>query len=395
MARLTLNPGREKSLLRKHPWIFSRAIAKVEGDLELGQTVEVVNHKGQFICQAAFSPKSQIRARVWSFEQDEKINQDFFVKKIQKARNLREQEVAADTNGFRLIAAESDGLPGVTIDFYNGTLVVQLLSAGAEYQRDNILQALLAVFPNAPIFERSDVDVRSKEGLPQQKGWLANEQANTQTTITEHGIDIQLDINKGHKTGFYLDQRDSRHISGQYSQGKSVLNCFCYTGAFSLHALKAGATKVTNMDISANALKQAEKNHKLNDLLQADKVEFVKADVFKKLREYKEQGVKFDTIVMDPPKFVENKNQLQGACRGYKDINMLAFELLNEGGTLLTFSCSGLMEESLFQKIIADAALDAGKNGVIVEKLSQAKCHPIGLNYPEGFYLKGLAVKLV
>ena len=196
-------------------------------------------------------------------------------------------------------------------------------------------------------------------------------------------------MRSGHKTGFYLDQRDSRHTCAHYAKDKTVLNCFSYTGAFSLHALKGGAKHVSNLDISATAIALAEENHQINDLNDNNKVAFIKADVFKALREYKKQGKKFDLIVMDPPKFVENKGQLNGACRGYKDINMLAFQLLNKGGTLLTFSCSGLMEESLFQKIIADAALDAGVNGQIIEKLSQAKDHPIGLAYPEGFYLKG------
>ncbi|AWB67809.1 23S rRNA (cytosine(1962)-C(5))-methyltransferase RlmI [Saccharobesus litoralis] len=393
-ARIILQPSREKSLLRKHPWIFSRAIKKVIGKPNSGETVEVYSDKGDFLCIASYSPESQIRARAWSFNANTEINLAFFIEQINKAKILREKEILPVSNGYRLIAAESDGLPGVTVDFYNGVLVGQFLSAGAEYQKPVIVEALKQIFPNTGIYERSDVDVRKKEGLSPSKGWLfQTDNAATTVVIQEHGVKIELDIEQGHKTGFYLDQRDSRFIAGQYSKNKTVLNCFSYTGAFSLHALQSGASHVTNADISATAIAQAKRNHEINHL--TNNVTFEKADVFKLLRKYKEQGKRFDTIVMDPPKFVENKNQLKGACRGYKDINMLAFQLLNPGGTLLTFSCSGLMEESLFQKIIADAALDAGREGKIIEKLSQAKDHPIGLAYPEGFYLKGLVVSVV
>ncbi|WP_111977798.1 class I SAM-dependent rRNA methyltransferase [Algibacillus agarilyticus] len=391
-ARIVLNPGRDKSLIRKHPWVFSRAIKEIQGKPERGETVEVVNNKNNFLCLAAYSPDSQITARAWSFNAKDTIDADFFEQKITKALKTRLDIIADESDAYRLIAAESDGLPGVTIDYYAGTIVAQFLSAGAEFHKANIVTALLNVFPNAPIFERSDVDVRKKEGLHPIKGWLANPQESTKVVITEHGLKIELDIEQGHKTGFYLDQRDSRYATRKYCQGKTVLNCFSYTGAFSLYAKQAGAKSITNVDISANAIALARQNHTLNGFDEKE-TEFVKADVFKLLRQYKEEGRKFDTIILDPPKFVENKHQLKGACRGYKDINMLAFQLLNEGGTLLSFSCSGLMEESLFQKIIADAALDANRNGIFIEKLGQAKDHPIGLAYPEGYYLKGFVVR--
>ncbi|ASM97777.1 class I SAM-dependent methyltransferase [Vibrio vulnificus] len=395
-AAIYLVKGREKSVVRRHPWIFSRGIDRVEGNPQLGETVDVYGHDGKWLAKAAYSPESQIRARVWSFEKQD-INKAFFVKRIQDAQLLREDVIERDgLTGYRLIAAESDGMPGVTIDRYQNFFVCQLLSAGAEHQKQNIVDALIEVFPDCNVYERSDVSVRKKEGLQETTGVLHGEMPPKSVVIEENGVKISVDIVGGHKTGFYLDQRDSRQQAMKYVKDKEVLNCFSYTGGFGLYALKGGAKRVINADVSQPALDTAKFNAELNEFdISKKRAVFLNADVFKLLREYRDQGTKFDVVIMDPPKFAESKAQLNGACRGYKDINMLAMQILNPGGTLLTYSCSGLMDQVLFQKIIADAAVDAGRSVKFVERFEQAADHPTDTAYPEGFYLKGFACKVL
>lgn len=297
-------------------------------------------------------------------------------------------------DSYRLIAGESDGLPGVTIDRFGNFFVLQLLSAGAEYQRAAIISALQNLFPDCAIYDRSDVAVRKKEGLELAQGPVVGELPPALLPITEHGMKLLVDIRGGHKTGYYLDQRDSRPATRRYVADKRVLNCFSYTGGFAVSALMGGCRRVTSVDTSQEALDVARQNVEINGL-DLSKAEFVRDDVFKLLRKYRDQGEKFDVIVMDPPKFVENKSQLMGACRGYKDINMLAIQLLNPGGVLLTFSCSGLMTTDLFQKIIADAAIDAGRDVQFIEQFRQAADHPVIATYPEGLYLKGFACRVM
>lgn len=387
--------GRDKSLRRKHPWVFSRGISRVDGTPELGETVDVYAHNGEWLAKAAYSPNSQIRARVWSFTKQD-INVEFFIERIQQAQLLREDIIERDgLTGYRLIAAESDGLPGVTIDRYGDFLVCQLLSAGAEHQKDTLVKALNHCFPDCSIYERSDVSVRKKEGLQERTGVLLGQSPDEPVVIEENGVKISVDIINGHKTGFYLDQRDSRFQAQKYVKNKEVLNCFSYTGGFGLYALKGGAKRVINADVSQVALDTAKHNAELNGFTEKKKAVFLNADVFKLLREYRDQGTKFDVVIMDPPKFAESKAQLNGACRGYKDINMLAMQILKPGGTLLTYSCSGLMDGNLFQKIIADAALDANRSVKFVERFEQAADHPTDTAYPEGFYLKGFACKVL
>ncbi|RZG05020.1 methyltransferase domain-containing protein [Pseudoalteromonas sp. CO348] len=391
---LYLQPGREKSLNRKHPWVFSKAIKKVKGKPALGDTVKIYSNEGKYLATAAYSPDSQIRARIWTFDESQHIDQAFFEQKLARALAAREYVIAeGGLTGFRLCAAESDGLPGVTIDKFDNYLVCQLLSAGAERHKGEIVMALQSQFPDCHVYERSDVDVRKKEGLDKITGPLAGDAPTAPVLISENGLKIEVDIIGGHKTGFYLDQRDSRAALERFVKDKEVLNCFCYTGTFGLYALRGGCSKVINVDVSQPALDTAKRNVEHNEL-DLSKAEFVKQDVFKLLRQYRDEGRQFDTIVMDPPKFAESKAQLNGACRGYKDINMIAMQILKPGGTLLTFSCSGLMEQNLFQKVVADAALDAGKELLIMERLNQAADHPIAGNYPEGFYLKGLICKV-
>jgi len=389
-ARIYLKVTREKSLLRKHPWVFSKAINKIKGNPQLGDTVDIFDSKDKWIARGAYSPESQIRIRVWTFDQQEEIDRDFFRRKLVNAQNRREWFIEqGKLTGYRLIAGESDGLPGITIDKYDNFVVCQLLSAGADFHRYTLVECLKELYPGCHIYERSDVDVRKKEGLEPVTGWLTDPQESTICTIEEHGIKIQVDIANGHKTGFYLDQRVSRVAAGVYAKDKSVLNCFSYTGTFALHCAANGAKEVINVDVSQQALDIAQQNAQLNNLEDAN-ISFVKADVFKLLRQYREEKRTFDMIILDPPKFVESKAQLTGACRGYKDINMLAMQLLKPNGILFTFSCSGLMEASLFQKVVADAALDARRNAYFVDRLHQAPDHPVSSNYPEGYYLKGL-----
>ena len=394
-VRLFLAKGREKSLLRRHPWVFSGAVQRVEGKAHSGETIDILDSQGKWLARGAYSPESQIRARVWTFQQDEEINIDFFIRRLQQAQSWRDWVAQRDgLDGYRLIAGESDGLPGITIDRFQNFLVLQLLSAGAEYQRPALLSSLQHCYPECSIYDRSDVAVRKKEGLPLAQGPVLGDLPPELLPITEHGMKLLVDIQQGHKTGFYLDQRDSRLAARNYSAGRRVLNCFSYTGAFAVSALMGGCAQVISVDTSQAALDIAKQNVELNKL-DLNKAEFVRDDVFQLLRNYRAQGEKFDLIIMDPPKFVENKNQLASACRGYKDINMLALQLLNPGGILLSFSCSGLMPTDLFQKILADAAVDAGRDVQFIEQFRQAADHPVIATYPEGLYLKGFACRVM
>ncbi|WP_243078213.1 23S rRNA (cytosine(1962)-C(5))-methyltransferase RlmI [Pantoea sp. MQR6] len=394
-VRLILAKGREKSLLRRHPWVFSGAVARMEGKAQLGETIDVCDSNGKWLARAAYSPQSQIRARVWSWQQDESIDIAFFVRRFEQAQQWRKWLAERDgLDSYRLIAGESDNLPGVTIDRFGNFLVLQLLSAGAEYQRPAIISALQHCFPECAIYDRSDVAVRKKEGMELTQGTVTGELPPPLLPITEHGMKLLVDIQGGHKTGYYLDQRDSRLATRRYSKDARVLNCFSYTGGFAVSALMGGCREVISVDTSQDALDIARQNVELNNL-DVSRAQFQRDDVFKLLRRYRDSGEKFDLIVMDPPKFVENKNQLMGACRGYKDINMLAIQLLNPGGVLMTYSCSGLMATDLFQKIIADAAIDAGREVQFIEQFRQAADHPVIASYPEGLYLKGFACRVM
>lgn len=391
-----LQKERERSLLRRHPWVFSKAIENVKGKPNNGAPVEVFSNDGRWLARGAWSPESQIRIRVWTFTRSEQIDTDFFVRRLAAAQAGRQSLIEQQgLSAYRLVAAESDGLPGIIIDRYNDFLVCQLLSAGAEFHKKQLFDALKQLFPECSLYERSDVPVRKKEGLSERQGVVYGETPPDELVIEENnGVKIAIDIKTGHKTGFYLDQRDNRAIAGRYAKGRKVLNCFCYTGGFGVYALQGGASEVVNVDVSEPALALARRNAELNQL-DLSKAQFLKQDVFKMLRECRERGDKFDMIVLDPPKFAESKTQLEGACRGYKDINLLACQLLNPNGILLTFSCSGLMTSDLFQKVVADAALDAGREAQIIERMGQAADHPISVAYPEGFYLKGLVVRVL
>lgn len=389
--QLIIAAGREKSLFRRHPWIFSGAVAAVKGRPVSGQTVDVLTQGGQWLARAAFSPKSQIQGRVWTFDADEQVDSAYFRKRIE-ASARRRAELDTTGNALRLIHSESDGLPGLILDRYAGVLVFQLLTAGTEFWREAIIEALRGLWPEDAILERSDVDVRAKEGLRERVADVHGT-IPERVLISENGVDFWVDVRGGHKTGFYLDQRDSRLAVAQVAQGATVLNCFCYTGGFGLAALRGKAKHVTQLDASAPALALAEANREANGFA-PETMATVCGDAFQVLRAWHKEGRTFDLIVLDPPKFVDSKASLPRAARGYKDINLCAMRLLAPNGRLFTFSCSGLMEDNLFQKIVADAALDAGRTGRIVRRLTQAPDHPAELAFPEGAYLKGLEIQV-
>jgi len=388
MSALILNAGREKSLLRHHPWIFSGAIHHVDEDPASGSTVDLLSFNKQFLARASYSPQSQIRARVWTFE-DEPVDKEFFRRKILSAIETRYLLFDSSSDSLRLIYAESDGLPGLIVDRYCDVLVLQTLTAGSDYWKEIIVDLLLEETGLETIYERSDADVRELEGLEQKVGILRGADPQLPITISEHNLKFNVNLQSGHKTGFYLDQRKNRLRVRELAKDKDVLDCFCYTGGFTVNALAGGAKSVISVDSSADALILAKENIALNDL-PANKSTFIEGDVFQLLRKFRDENRSFDMIILDPPKFAPTAVQAERAARGYKDINLLAFKLLRAGGILVTFSCSGGIDAGLFQKIIAGAALDAGVEAQIVEHLLQGADHPVNLHFPEGAYLKGL-----
>jgi 23S rRNA (cytosine1962-C5)-methyltransferase len=389
MSSIILKVGREKSLLRRHPWIFSGAIQQTNGSIASGETVDVLSSERQFLARAAYSPFSQIRARIWSFE-EEPVDKDFFRKRIHTAIHSREVwGLRRDTDSYRLIYAESDNLPGLIVDRYGDVLIFQSLTTGSEFWKETIAELLTEETGLTTIFERSDADVRELEGLKPQVGLLRGVLPQLPITIHENNLIFNVNFAAGHKTGFYLDQRRNRLRLRQLAKDKDVLDCFCYTGGFSVNALSGGAKSVLSVDSSSDALTLCRENVSLNQL-PADRHTTLEGDVFHLLRKFRDEGRFFDMIILDPPKFAPTAAQAEKAARGYKDINLLAFKLLRPGGLLVTFSCSGGVDAALFQKIVAGAALDAGVHAQIIEPLSQAVDHPVALNFPEGAYLKGL-----
>ena len=394
MPILILHPGKEKSLLRRHPWIFSGAVAQLEGRARPGDTVDVVSAEGRPLARAAWSPASQIRARAWSFDAEEVIDHGFFKRRVAAAvaRRAALPELAGQ-QGLRLIHAESDGLPGVIADRYGDTVVLQLSSAGAEKWRGAIADSLLKATGCTRIYERSDVDLRVLEGLEPVTGWLHGAASDEELVIEENGVRMGVDILGGHKTGFYLDQRDNRRRVAELASNRRVLNCFCYSGGFSLQALAGGAREVMSVDSSGPALETARRNLALNPGLDAARAIWLEADVFGELRRLRAAGERFDLIILDPPKFANTAAQAERAARAYKDINLLGLQLLAPGGLLMTYSCSGGIGAELFRKIVAGAALDAGRTTRIVQHLHGAADHPVDLAFPEGEYLKGLLLQ--
>ena len=396
MAQLILMPGKERAAFKnRHPWVFAGSVGRLEGRARPGDTVEVLADNLRPLGRAAYSPQSQIRARFWTFDPDESVDDAFFKRRIAAAVARRQAlPELKGQQGLRLIHAESDGLPGIIADQYGDTVVVQLNSAGADKWRKAIVNALVLATGCERIYERSDSDVRGLEGLEPTVGWLHGEPKETGLAIDENGVQLAVDVVGGHKTGFYLDQRDNRAWLRSVAADKDILNCFCYTGGFSLQALAGGAKSVLSIDSSGPALAQARANLALNPQLPAERAEWLEADVFQALRDFRKAERSFDLIVLDPPKFAPSAAYADRAARAYKDINILGFRLLRPGGLLMTYSCSGGIGLELFQKIVAGAAVDAGREARIVRRLSGTADHPVALNFPEGEYLKGLLVQV-
>ena len=394
MARVILKRGREKPVLNRHPWIFSGAIKRVEGEVADGEVVEVADYRGRFLARGYLNRRSQIAVRLLTWDEGEVIGRDFWRRRLERAIASR-QALADDpsTDAYRLVNAESDLLPGLILDRYGEYLVAQFLTLGIERWKAELVGLMAELLQPRGIYERSDVEVREKEGLAQASGLLHGEEPPDLVEVTENGHRFLVDIKTGHKTGFYLDQRENRQQLTRYCRGKEVLNCFAYTGAFAVYAAAAGAGRITNVESSAQALELARRNLALNGFANRDD-EYVAGDVFQVLRGYRDEGRTFDLVILDPPKFAYSQHQVQSACRGYKDINLLAMQIIAPGGILFTFSCSGLVSPDLFQKVLFGASVDAARDVQIVVKLAQASDHPILLTFPESEYLKGLVCRV-
>jgi 23S rRNA (cytosine1962-C5)-methyltransferase len=386
---LTLKPGRDRSLRRRHPWVFSGGVDRVDGSPGRGDTVAVRDASGAALGWAAWSPDSQLSARMWSFDPDDRIDAGFFAHAI-RAAAARRDHLASRTNAVRLVFGESDGLPGVIADRYGDVVVVQLSSAGADRWRDELTAAFAALDGVRTVYERSDLDVRDKEGLVPRTGLLWGDEPAEHVDVTEDGASYTVDVRGGHKTGFYLDQRDNRALVRSLAAGRRVLNVFGYTGSFTVSALLGGATETTTVDSSKPALALAEENLRANGF----DGELVRADAFADLRVRRDAGVTYDLIVLDPPKLANHKGQLDRAARAYKDLNWLALRLLAPGGALVTFSCSGAVDDAFFRKILAGAAADAHRDAVVESWLTQASDHPIPLAFPEAAYLNGAVLRV-
>ncbi len=400
--RITLKPHKEKPVLAHHPWIFSGAIARVENAAD-GDTVDVCSASGKFLARGYYNSCSQIAVRLWTWR-EEPIDRVFLRARLERATATRDFFIDLNaTNAYRLVNAESDLLPGLIVDRYSDFLVVQSLTLGIEKLKTEIVELLAELLKPRGIYERSDADVREKEGLASAVGSLNGIEPDERIEICENKIRFLVDVKRGHKTGFYLDQRENRkrvmrifapHPNSRPAGAREILNVFSYTGAFAVYACAADTSvRVINLDASRDSLELARENMRLNGC--EDRGEFVEGDAFQSLRKYRDQARLFDAIILDPPKFVQAQSQLQGGLRGYKDINLLALKLLKPGGILATFSCSGQVSADLFQKVLFGAAADAGRDVQIIARMSQAPDHPVLLSFPEAEYLKGLVCRIV
>lgn len=394
MHKIILRPNREKSVFRHHPWIFSGAINKNEDTPENGDIVQVISSKGEWLATGTYSNDSQISVRIWSFNPEEKIAPQLIKLRLEKALRLRSVLIPKDKfTAYRLVYSESDGLPGVIVDYYAGFLICQFTTAGADLWKKIVVSELFTLFPNKGIYERSNSDIRIKEGLPEQIGVLSGMPPPELIEIQEGDYKLYVDVKNGYKTGAYLEQRENRLQLTALAANAEVLNCFSYTGGFAMAALKGNARHVTNVDTSAPALEIARKNLLLNEF-NPDSMENLNDDVFQVLRQYQDAQKKLDIIILDPPQFMDSRSHIVSASRNYKDINLRAIQLLRPGGMLLTFSRSGRLPTELFLKIVAESALDAGREVKIIRRLSQSADFPVAVNFPEGQYLKGLICRV-
>ena len=393
MERITLKSGKERSLINRHPWVFSGAIQDAPKNLAAGDLVSVYGSKGQFLGNGYYNSESQISVRIYSWHKKEVLNKDFLSWKIRESIQRREHIDRSSTNCIRLVAHDADFLPGLVIDQYGDWVSFQILSAGMERHRKDIIQTIKELIDPAGLVERSDEAIRKKEGMEPRKEVIFGDLPKGGIPVLENNMKLLVDVWEGHKTGFYIDQRDARATIKEYSKGKRVLNCFCYTGGFTIAAGIGGASEITSVDERLPALELAEKNYHLNEL--PGDPEFIQGDVFKYLRSLKDEGRTFDFIILDPPKFASSKKNVNGACRGYKDLNLIAWQLLAPGGYLATFSCSGLISRDLFQKVVFGSAIDAKCDAQIIKTLSQSEDHPTRISFPESLYLKGFLLRKI
>lgn len=395
-GKLLLKPGREKPVNQRHPWIFSGAVQASVGDPAAGDLVEIADSHGRYLATAYYNPTSQIQARILTWDPNTAVDGDFWQRRFERAAAARDAlQLAPATDAYRLVNAEADGLPGLVVDRYGDYLVMQCLTFGIDRRKQAFADLLVELFAPRGIIERSDADVRRKEGLAEARGLLRGTAVDAPLIVRENGFQFEVDLLAGHKTGFYLDQRDNRAIVGDTAVvgGKTVLNVFAYTGAFAVYAAAGGADQIVNVDSAIPALETAEANLARNGFNRPQD-EYIAGDAFEVLRYYRDNGTEFDVVILDPPKFVHSRRDLERATRGYKDLNWLALRLLRPGGVLATFSCSGLVSADLFQKIVFGAAVDAGRDAQIMRPLQQGPDHPILLTFPESAYLKGLLCRV-
>ena len=395
MVEVILKKGKEKAALQRHPWIFSGALDKVKGSPANGEVVRVLAADKEFLAYGYFNEKSRVAVRMLEWDETKTIDRDWYQQKIRTAIASRAHVLRnGDTNTCRLVFSEADFLPGLIVDRYADFLSLQILSAGIENAKEDIISILREELQPTGIFDKSDATARTHEDLEVANGLLWGENPPEFLEVKENGIIYHINIAGGQKSGFYCDQRDNRQVLAAYTQGKAVLDCFSYSGGFSLNSFKAGASHVTSVDSSALALDTLQQNIDLNGFDKAQST-VIQSDVNKQLRVFKEEGKKFDVIVLDPPKYAPSRSALDRAARAYKDLNRLGMGLLESGGLLATFSCSGAVDIETFKQIIAWAALDAGKEIQIVKQFSQPEDHPVRISFPEGEYLKGLLLRVL
>lgn len=396
-AIVILKKGRDKPIRNRHPWVFSGAIAKIDGSPEAGQIVEILDSEGQWLARAYYNPRSQIRARILTWEAGESIDSNYWLGRIKKAIEFRSLlKLEPETTAYRLVNAEADGVPGLIVDKYGDYLVLQCLTAGIDSRKDEFIALLVGLFQPAGIVERSDAGVRKKEGLRRESGIRYGQAPPERLRVSENSILMQADLLHGHKSGLYLDQRENRAIVGRprYVTGRDVLNVFAYTGGFGLYAAAGGASTITNIEQSAALLGEIATNLELNGLTR-DMDEYLNGDAFQVLRQLRENERSFDTVILDPPKFASSQKDVLAASRGYKDLNLQALHLLRPNGYLATFSCSGRIDLGLFQKILFAAAVDSGRDVQILRYLGQGADHPILASFPESAYLKGFLCRVL
>ena len=393
MVEIKLKKGKEKAVLQHHPWVFSGAIEQVKGKPENGDVVKVINSSNGFLAYGFYNDQSRVAIRLLEWDENQAINEDWYFQKISQAINARKHLHSAETNTYRLIFSEADFLPGLIVDRYAEFLSVQILSSGIEKVKPIIVDQLVKLLQPNGIFDRSDATARSHEGINAENGLLWGEAPPKFIEVKENGISYHINIAEGQKSGFYCDQRDNRQALSAYAKDKRMLDCFSYSGGFTLNALKNGAAQVISVDSSGLAIETLQQNIALNHF-DAKKNQAIQADVNKQLRAFKDEGIKFDIVVLDPPKYAPSRSALDRAARAYKDLNRLGLLLLEKGGLLATFSCSGAVDIETFKQIIAWAALDADKEVQIIHQFSQPEDHPIRLSFPEGEYLKGLLVRI-